>query len=61
MFLIEHVNDSVEIAYNYMNFIYYRKTSANVKTAYKRNYLNTEGDIDLSVTGPVFNGSTVFM
>ena len=38
-----------------------RKTSANVKTAYKRNYLNTEGDIDMSVTGPVFNGSTVFM
>ena len=38
-----------------------RKTSANVKTAYKRNYINTEGDIDMSVTGPVFNGSTVAM
>jgi len=23
--------------------------------------LNTEGDIDMSVTGPVFNGSSVFM
>ncbi|XP_065912097.1 voltage-dependent anion-selective channel protein 2-like [Dysidea avara] len=35
------------------------KASGNLKTSYKRNYVSTEGDIDMSVTGPVFNGSTV--
>ena len=39
----------------------YRAKSARMKTAYKRDYVNMEGDVDLVMTGPVFKGSTVFM
>lgn len=35
--------------------------SAKVKTNYKTDYVNVEGDVDLLVTGPTFKGAAVLM